>query len=499
MDLLLQITLALGITVMLSVLLGVARHRRQPTLPGFFYANYNLGPGATTNLLLSSPLSVNGILYQAFLGYAIGWAAVFTQVAWCISYLWLRSYRKQIREQAKSRTLHGAIGLRFGIGTERAAALASLIGFTLLFGWEIIVGTAILSSAAPNRPLVFWLIALGLALVAAAYTMTGGLRGNVRANRLQNLVACLSLIVLTVYLFYWSQTHAGAAGPFDGGSISRLVTVLGIGGLLTNIAFSLLWQFVDMSTWQTVAASDSDEGADRSLVWSTFWIFLFPGAFGTAVGMFVRSLPNLDPNTLLPSIIGLLADKPFLSVFVLSGFVCALLSTIDGVLLSLGQASSFDLLRRTAVNRVFDWYKSQSSPTNEAESGEEEEPPRPPTEIVKLERDVFYVTRLSIIGTAIAGSLLTLLLTQVFHINIFDLVYIVTVAQMVLFPVVWYSLRSRGPSGEIGKYSIWAGLSLGVILVVLLIALNRSILLQWVPLAALAVSAAVLRSGGKAK
>jgi hypothetical protein len=488
------VVLSLSITVLVSVVIGVGRHLRRPTLPGFFFANHSLGTNATTNLLLSSPFSVNGILYQAFLGYAIGWAAVLTQVAWSASYLWLSKYRNKIREEASSRTLHGAIGSIFGSDAERAAAVATIIGFTLQFGWEIIVGVSLFGAGFRSSGLLFWCMAIGLAIVAAAYTMLGGLRGNARANILQNWIAAAALIVFAIFLGFWSNAHPGAQGPWDSGSMGRLVTVLGVGGLLTNMAFSLLWQFVDMSTWQSIASTRSRDDAPRSaLAWSAFLIFLFPGVFGTLLGMFVRSIPNLNPDNILPSMVDLLGAHPLLALLVLSGMACAMLSTIDGLMLSVGQAVIFDLTDREGVEKIMSWYKAQEHFDSSDELNEEPSnfEVSPPLEINRLEQGIFAKSRYSMLLAALGGSAATVITTQYFHVNIFDLVYIVTVAQMVLFPVVWASLH--GAKNRLGgRLSIYAGLWTGIVLVLSGVILKKTPILQWVPLLSLGASAGVL-------
>src|SRR5437016_5422542 len=99
--------LAAAVTILLSIIAGASPARERHTLPGFFYADHKLNLGAVLNLLLSSPFSLNGLLYQMFLGYAIGPAAVLTQVAWCASYLWLNAYRRRIQEMARYQTMHG--------------------------------------------------------------------------------------------------------------------------------------------------------------------------------------------------------------------------------------------------------------------------------------------------------------------------------------------------------------------------------------------------------
>lgn len=486
------LVLAATVTILLSLVAGASPSKERYTLPGFFYADHKLNLGAILNLLLSSPFSLNGLLYQTFLGYAIGPAAVLTQVAWCASYLWLNAYRKRIQETARYQTMHGVIGTRFGKEAERAAAIATIVGFTLQIGWEVIVGASIFSAGFGSTRGFYWVAAVSAALIAAVYTILGGLRGNARANTIQNIIAAAALIMLTIFLVRWSGSHPGEAGPWDSGSLVRLFGILGIAGVITNIVFSLLWQFVDMSTWQNLAATDrrNDPGS-KSLIGSAVLIFIFPGLIGTVLGMYLRSAKGLDPNTIMPMTIELLLSNPYLLVFVIIGLVCAALSTVDGLLLAIAHAFTFDLKERENVRTVMDWYSDRVSKTSdtEAESTHHDEMP---TELARQEQKVFSVARYSLLAAALTGSVVTVLLTQYARVNIFDLVYIVVVAQLVLFPVVFRALRNPTGSFRRGAWSIWSGLIIGTVLVIGGIVSGQSDRLQWIPVIALIVATAVL-------
>lgn len=485
-----SIVLGVTITLLFSILSGIAPARDRLTLPGFYYANHRLNLGAVLNLLLSSPFSVNGILYQTFLGYAVGWPAVLTQVAWCLSYVWLNNYRDKVYSAARFQTMHGVIGGVFGKDAERAAARATVLGFTLQVGWEIVVTVAVLSAGFANSNTFFWIVGLSLALAAGAYTIVGGLRGNARANTLQNAVAAASLGTLFVFLIRWSTTNTGAAAPWDGGGFVRLFTALGIVGVITNIVFSLLWQFVDMSTWESLAAetTDGQPPTRKALDWSAVLVFIFPGAIGTVIGMYLRSIPNLDADNILPRTIQLLGSHPYLVVFVIAGIVCAALSTLDGLLLAVAQAGTFDLGKKSDASDVMTWYREHE---REIESGAA---PQMPIELARKEQRLFAVGRLVIFGGAIAGSAVCIYLTRHWNVNIFDLVYIVVLAQLALFPVVFACLRGT-KNRRAGATSVNVAVGIGVVGVVAGILLHRTDLLPWVPLISLATAELILRFG----
>ena len=327
MDLKNQLLIGFGVMVLFSIFLGSSTRRGTSSVLSFFWGDNRMKMREGVHLLLSSPFSMNGILYQTWLGYSIGYAAIVIQVIWCLSYILMALCAQRIADLSRTGTLHGSIGRVFGLRAEQAAAVASIIGFTLQIGWELIVGVSIFSVIAPGNTNILTILILTLAGISAIYTILGGIRGNALANQMQNWVGGLALwaVVIALAAFYHSDTTAvppGAGRPFDGGSFARLITELGIGGFITNAVFSLAWQFVDMSTWQNMAATEKREDAPRKvLFWTALLVFIFPGVVGTAAGMYMRTVPNLTSDNIIPHIIGVVSNRPWLGVFVAAGFV----------------------------------------------------------------------------------------------------------------------------------------------------------------------------------
>ena len=484
MNLAYQLLLGFGLMVLLSMILGSSTRRDTSSIVSFFWGDNDLKPSHGIHLLLSSPFSMNGIMYQAFLGYAIGWAAVLLQVIWCLSYILMALYGKKIAALARTGTLHGNIGRVFGAGAERAAAVASIIGFTLQVGWELIVGVSIFSIVAPGNVTLQGILIFALAGIGAIYTILGGLRGNVRANMVQNYIGGVALWVVVLFLMFNGPGAGPASGdsPWDGGSMTRLVTVLTVGGLISNAIFSLVWQFVDMSTWQNLAATDDKEDTPkRVLYWSSLWVFIFPGVVGTMAGMYMRSISGLDSNNLVPHLVDVLARYPVISVFVAAGFVAAMLSTIDGLLLAASQALTWDLFHHRTVTEILRFRQSEGGrsalaatmagvPDADEDVAVADAPParRGEAEVEAIEdkeRKVLDYTRYWVLLLAAVGAGITFWLTTVYNISIFDLVYIVVVAQMVLVPTVLSVLFWSDRPRRFGTASIVVGLVSGIALV----------------------------------
>lgn len=487
-----ELLLGFAIMVVVSIILGSTGRSGASSLRSFYWGNNELAAGHGAHLMISSPFSMNGIMYQTWLGYSIGWAAVLLQVAWCASYIILALFGKKIEALCRRGTMHGAIGGVFGPKAEQAAAIASTIGFALQVGWELIVGVSIFLVVAPNNKALQTVLILSLAAIAAIYTILGGLRGNLNANRLQNYVAGAGLWAVIIFLIlYGPSLGTGQAGthPWDGGSLGRMVPVLGIIGLLTNVVFSLVWQFVDMSTWQNMAATRKEEGVPM-LLWSAFWIFVFPGVVGTLAGMYLRTVPDLTSDNIVPKLIESLVAHPLLAIAVTAGFVAAMLSTIDGLLLASAQAITWDLTRRRIVRRLLglDTLRTASKeldPQAKLNNAPNAMSDDNETKDQQDEQRVLQETRLWVLFIALAAAGLTHWFTVKYQVSIFDLVYIVTIAQMVLLPVVLTILVADPVNRRFGTLSIVGGLLAGIGMVAYGIPTHNESLLAVSPLIAL--------------
>jgi hypothetical protein len=174
MNLSTQITVAVVGMVLISLALGASGVNVRQSLRKYFWGDESFTSSNLATLFLSTSFSFNGILYQTWLGYSVGWAAVLMQALWCASYFWLANYSTRLSELSHGGTMHGVLGNFFGVGAERIAAVASIIGFTLLLGWELSCASSLFEVVVPQKSAYIQLLAVFLGLVAAIYTIQGG-------------------------------------------------------------------------------------------------------------------------------------------------------------------------------------------------------------------------------------------------------------------------------------------------------------------------------------
>ena len=450
--------------VLVSLWLGAMGVNVKGSLRRYFWGDESFTSSNLATLFLSTSFSFNGILYQTWLGYSVGWSALLVQVVWCASYFWLAKYRNRLTELSHGGTMHGVIGGAFGRAAERLAAIASIIGFTLLIGWELSCGVSLFELVAPEKSAYIKFLTVLLALVAAIYSIQGGMRGNLRANQFQNGYAIIAMLIAVSILGFsiFSATGAGYHSPGAFKSLGLLYTSLGFGGLITNLAFSLCWQFVDMSNWQNIASGNKDPNTTKQGLWrGAVWVFFFPGVIGTLAGMFMAGFKDITADNIVARMVASFANMnwPF-SVLLIAGFVAAMLSTLDGYLLAAGQAFTWDLSKRRAVREVLAVAEDSKTP-----------------DVVRREKAVIASSQLTILAVAVAGSIGVLSLVHFDIINRFNLVYVVTVAQLALMPAVYSVLR--GKTDGSGFLSILAGLIFGLGSVVIALRTHNESLLNW--------------------
>jgi hypothetical protein len=421
---------ALGAVFVLAAVLSVlgtlsrTKATAPHTLEGYLLAGASLGRASVVSLLLSSSFGLNALFYQVWLGYTVGAWGLVAQGAWALSFVLLAPYTATIRSQ---RSLHGLLGHRFGAATRVVAGACSIVGIMYLLGWEAGVGkymfAGLLGSAGGFTPDhasagAAWLT-VGVVLGCLLYTVLGGLRGNASADLLLNALKLVAVFALTVLLL----TRDGApAGPSFWAamlpSVEKMKSDLGWWGLLTNIAFSLAWQFVDTSTWQSVIAGAHKDPKDssRNLRWSAVSIFIAPGIIGTILGVSLAGSPDINPENILARAVALAPAYDGIVLFMaFVTLVACVMSLIDGLLLAAAYALVVDILHpRKSLSEL------------DAEPS-------------KAERLVAFVrvVLLAIGMTAVWGVQLLLAALEV---SLFDFLYIVIITQLALIGPVLAAL-----------------------------------------------------------
>lgn len=460
-----------------------SRKGRRWTVYEYFLASRSLRPSLVTSLLISGSFSLNGMLYQTYLGYKIGIWGLLPQIAWALSFVFLARYSDRL---VGSKGLHNFLGENFSLATRKLAAICSVVGLSLQIGWEYSVSkSAFVSLTTPHLSQIAVTVVVGsIFAIATFYTLVGGLRSNSVTDLFQNLIkgACFLLIGILAYF------AVGTGGvvftnvvPDPGNAILEFT----ISGLIANLAFSLVWQFVDMSTWQTAIASGREGGADqarKSLRSASFWVFVAPGILGTFVGIALAGKEGLDPNTVLPALLSSAGGAIATMVVLTVALVATIMSFVDGMLLGIGFTVVTDLLFAKTVAE----HNLLSAPTDEMRAN---------NQYRRAVAKVMSGARITLIASALAGTIFLDLVSSYLGLDLFQQVYIVTIGQVSLIGPIFCALIGRSAKPGAGVFSILAGLAAGFALIAAGFAYGSPDLTNLAPVGALLLSLACAVGG----
>ena len=321
----------------------------------FYLADRNLNIGSFISVLLSTSYAfANGIWYSFFLGLFVGMQALVLSVAWVASFILISFFFKYVQPQLSNFTIHGIVKSYIGENGMRVLVIATVIGFTANLGWELAFSGKLLQSIfnidlEVSKEIVLIIV---LSVIPASYCFLAGFKGNSLSDNPQNILT----IIATLILFFGAKKYAGSLGG-DHTTIGLLVESFdisnfdytpfgGVLGFLTLFFVSLVWQFVDMSSWQSIAASQQDENKTKwGLRIASVVILIFPGFFSVGAGAFLHNfVSNNDVNQLM---ILSMDISPFLFALAFTGFIAAILSTVDGFLIATAQTVSWDLFKKS--------------------------------------------------------------------------------------------------------------------------------------------------------
>jgi hypothetical protein len=282
-------------------------------------------------------------------------------------------------------------------------------------------------------------------LISALYTILGGIKGDASANFVQNIIKAAVLMTVVAFIFIEKTPSANLLSAHNSlPSFDKVITLLTISGLFTNLVFSALWQYADMSTWQNISAIRPLASSHRrALLISAVGAFLFPGVVGTVIGIGLAGVPSLgqvSDNDILAGLIRISSDSPAMVIAILFCFGLAMLSTIDGYALAAGQAVTWDIIYPDRVRNLL----ANSVPADE---------------VNRSHSLIVTSARLWLLVSGFSGAATVLYLVFGWNVSLFNVVYFAVIAQMTLVPLVLFCLYV----GEGGPLPMgWSPATLGL-------------------------------------
>lgn len=217
---------------------------------------------------------------------------------------------------------------------------------------SLYAGGLVLTLLFPQVPL--WVAVVGLGVLSAAYTVTGGLTAVIVTDAIQAVTILVGSTIVTILVFTrvdWSTV--GQQTPDGHFSLIRPASDPAVPwpGLLTGVVIVSVYYFCmnQIQVQRVLGARSLDHGRWGSLLagllkLTLLFIIILPAAF--AVGLY----PNLDnPDRIWPV---LAFDLMPIGVrgILLAALVAALVSTIDSILNAISTIITMDFVRTLSPN-----------------------------------------------------------------------------------------------------------------------------------------------------
>ncbi len=422
-------------------------------LYGFLLAFGRLKSYNIVSLLLSGCFGLSSMFYQVWLGYSIGVWGLLIQGAWALGYVLLSKFSLQVRGV---RSLHHFVGNKFGTANRIIAACLSIIGITFMAGWESNIGSAVVSgtmqldsaivetvetgnlespdssvsseSTSKNYESSAFLLISVIVIGCVVYTIIGGLKGNASADVFNNILKIGGYLFLMMALISNFRSTDGT-GFFSGlfPSFSVVLSEFGLWALLTNIAFSLTWQFVDSTTWQSViagASSSKAEDTKNTLNWTGLTVFLTPGIVGTLVGVSLINAPGVTPDNILVVAVENIIRNPLAQFLVFAVVFSSILSLINGLFLAVSFASILDIVN---VKTKLEDLDSDNA----------------------LSRNALFATRFIVFAVGLLSFWGVEFIRGYLNLDLFQFVYVMVISQLSIFGPVIVGLLGRTSKSQI--------------------------------------------------
>ncbi|HVU95542.1 MAG TPA: hypothetical protein VHE34_09970 [Puia sp.] len=344
-------TILLTTLVGLAIYIIIAQKQKNDKIEKFFLAGRNIGSnlfGHTT--WATSNGSANGIWYAIWLGYTIGLAGIWLQAFWIIGIILYSYLIPKIVPHSDKYTLHGFLGANFGTGARLIASFVSLTGLFVCIGFEISYVSGFYTQVLGVNKEAIVPIIFAFSLFISVFCTIGGFSANAKTDKISNILATTSLLILFVLLLSHVTTH-----HIQIKHLTYMPLMNNPTSFYWGVVFFGLYQLIDMTNWQTVSANSlhvddkSVKNMQRVIRKAALEISVFPIVLGTVSGFILKNIvENVSQNSILSAIsVNYMPASEVVSLVLLSfvsfSFFAASLSATDSWLLASSQTLSWDL------------------------------------------------------------------------------------------------------------------------------------------------------------
>ncbi len=366
-----------SIIILLFIFVGfgcyyvIVNRNKTDEIARFFVAGGLIPAQTVTNVTWSTSIGLGTSMFVAIYGgYQWGLATIWLDFTWALGmwgYAWLLP---SIVPHTEKFTLHGYMGSVFGDKTRYLAGFVSLVGLLFASGFELSFAGQFFGKVMGLESLETLVVVL-FALLLATYCSIGGYAGNASIDKFSNRAAVLALILFLVTLVI--SQPSGLDKIEQDGVYHALHSFF-----IPNITFAEMsgfilitfFQIVDMTNWQTVAASrliTADDSTpnpvahikriQRAIVRASIWFMLAPALVGTMIGYYFAQIsPAVGQSDLISSAFMQAISQGniflLLSALILFGLLSSVLGATNSWLLASVQTISWDMMDYHLLNRA---------------------------------------------------------------------------------------------------------------------------------------------------
>jgi len=403
-------------------------------LNDYFLAGGRIGPGVTrANALGSNIALANGLWFFVVLGYLDGVLGITAQITWCLSIYLVGSLVPVILQAArKGNTLHGFLGSSYDSQPLRlGCAFVTGTGYLLNFGFEVYISGTIIAGCLGGDERLKWLFVLVLAICSSTYIGMCGFLGNVSQDRKQNILGILTMLIIVVIATITvlangepARGHHFTSGVVAGVSLTKYLGIF---------AYTAIFNMVDVSNWQSVAANKAitEVGFTSKLrrAWTQTAVLalIFPGIIGVYLGSMLRAKSDLSTSQLFPELFSLLLpEAPELLRTVVVGLLLG-----GFFILALGYAEN--LLSAAQFTFMVDVFRRKEYDKLVKRSEDDEHLPKDEDRFVRGCQRGTYLTAV----VAVAAFLLAL--WRLGEDQVFNFMFMIFGSAISMFPAVFYA------------------------------------------------------------
>ncbi len=343
-----MILLGVGISIAVVVLVGfLASKRIAGDSANFLVGGRTLPLILVGGALMGSAVDTNATLGNTDLAAEFGfWAGACLPLGLALCLFFTGLFFAKPMNRMGLTSFPDYYRLRFGRVVEVAASVMLIVGFCILVAGNLVAG-GFLFNYFLGVP--YWLGTVIIALLAVAYTGTGGLIADAYTAIIQMALVFIGAVGLLIWM---ATTHgiaiAEGTGPFDMGQMTDPAQ-----GAVINWATLIalgIGDIVAIDFMQRVFAAKSPETARRACFGAATGVV----AICVPFGLVVLSAKAFMPEELDGPILFVLLDQYaplFLTIIVLCGLVGASMSTANGAILAISNVSVRNLggVRRVHV------------------------------------------------------------------------------------------------------------------------------------------------------